>query len=175
MFESYLIQEQIKSRKLESLLTNDSSVKPNTGKHKKRTKKLTNPRKSTLASSKYRGVYATPSGTYQVQTRVNKILVPLGTFPTKAEAARVFDKYAVDHKLKKRINFPKEHPKHVFKKRSRFIGVRKKSPNSFEARINVNDRMIHIGNYPTEEEAARARDDYVVKHKLKRRPLNFSP
>eukprot|EP00615_Pteridomonas_danica_P011438 CAMPEP_0114332762 /NCGR_PEP_ID=MMETSP0101-20121206/3304_1 /TAXON_ID=38822 ORGANISM="Pteridomonas danica, Strain PT" /NCGR_SAMPLE_ID=MMETSP0101 /ASSEMBLY_ACC=CAM_ASM_000211 /LENGTH=162 /DNA_ID=CAMNT_0001463555 /DNA_START=886 /DNA_END=1371 /DNA_ORIENTATION=- len=162
MFESYLIQEQIKSRKLESLLTNDSSVKPNTGKHKKRTKKLTNPRKSTLASSKYRGVYATPSGTYQVQTRVNKILVPLGTFPTKAEAARVFDKYAVDHKLKKRINFPKEHPKHVFKKSktwSRFTGVTKQS-NSFKAQISVNGSLVYIGCYTTEEEAARARDDY---------------
>eukprot|EP00615_Pteridomonas_danica_P010602 CAMPEP_0114359482 /NCGR_PEP_ID=MMETSP0101-20121206/23054_1 /TAXON_ID=38822 ORGANISM="Pteridomonas danica, Strain PT" /NCGR_SAMPLE_ID=MMETSP0101 /ASSEMBLY_ACC=CAM_ASM_000211 /LENGTH=366 /DNA_ID=CAMNT_0001503055 /DNA_START=154 /DNA_END=1254 /DNA_ORIENTATION=- len=128
--------------------------------------------------SQYTGVKGTVTGKFTVHIHVNKIQILLGTFPTELEAARVFDKYVVDHKLNREINFPKEHPEHVCKKSSkwsRFTGVMKSSSNSFKAHIKVNGGLVYIGTFPTEEEAARARDDYVVKHKLKRRPLNFSP
>lgn len=53
-------------------------------------------------------------------------------------------------------------------------GYRGVSPhrNVYAAGVKVNYRRIYLGTYVTPKEAARVRDDYVIKHNLGL-PLNF--
>jgi len=53
----------------------------------------------------------------------------------------------------------------------KYLGVYPHS-NGFVAKISVNSRQTHIGWHKTEKEAALARDNYILKHRLKRK-LNF--
>jgi len=137
-------------------------------------KKCKKQRKSLSTSKKYFGVRATIHGNFSAIVNVNSSSLYLRRFPTEHEAARAYDKYIVEHKLNRALNFPKEHPEHVFKRNSnssRFTGVRRQN-NSFVAEIKVNGKTKAIGRYSTEEEAARARDDYIIQNNLKR-SLNF--
>ena len=50
---------------------------------------------------------------------------------------------------------------------SKFMGVCfDKANGKYVARININNKLIHIGYYEKEEDAAKARDAYVKEHNL---------
>ena len=56
---------------------------------------------------------------------------------------------------------------------SEYKGV-KKVNSYFRANIKVNKKIISIGSYKTEIEAAKAFNDYIIEHKLDRK-LNIIP
>lgn len=59
------------------------------------------------------------------------------------------------------------------KKTSKYTGVYfNKRNNKFTAKTSINRKTKHIGYFDSELEAAKAYDDYIIKHKLNRK-INF--
>ncbi len=110
----------------------------------------------------------------------------LGSFKTQKEAAIQYDKAAIaTFKEFANLNFPKtDYSKDDFDiekhktpaqkiKSSKFVGVSwNRGREKWMSRIGIDGKMVFLGYFEKEESAAKARDDYVIKHKLKRR-LNF--
>ena len=53
-----------------------------------------------------------------------------------------------------------------------YIGVREQEKGRFRARVSLYHKIISIGSYGSPEEAAIARDRFVIENKLNRK-LNF--
>lgn len=81
----------------------------------------------------------------------------LGYFDSEDEAARAFDEQAAA--LGRPVNFPTKGQKKAIKKgTSEFRGV-VKSGNKWKAAINISKKMIHLGSFENEEDAARKYDE----------------
>jgi hypothetical protein len=103
----------------------------------------------------------------------------LGIFPTKEEAALVYDEFAIKHGLDRDLNFataearvaaaaraahqaePKPRPK------SGFYGVYANG-NRWQAYLSFDNELHYLGKFPTKEEAALAYDEFVIKHGVDR-------
>jgi len=54
----------------------------------------------------------------------------------------------------------------------KYIGVREQEKGRYRARISQHYRIICLGSYENPEDAAKARDRFVIENKLNRK-LNF--
>jgi hypothetical protein len=119
---------------------------------------------------KYIGVYKDNRyPTYRVDVWVNKKIIHIGSFLDVVEAAKEYDKAALFYLKDPNINFPeliKEYIKNPYvpnqarsKGTSKYLGVSYvKRGNKWQAKMRVGKKIIHIGYYKTEEDAAIARD-----------------
>jgi len=64
-------------------------------------------RRSWGKGSRFRGVYAVPSGRWAAKARIDGVLCRLGTFDAEEDAARAYDA-AVRHLPGATLNFPPE-------------------------------------------------------------------
>ncbi len=55
---------------------------------------------------------------------------------------------------------------------SKYYGVSKNKNDTYQTTINVNNKAIYLGTYQTEEDAAKAYNDYILKNKLSNKRLN---
>ena len=93
----------------------------------------------------------------------------IGSFSSEEDAAIAYNKYIIDNKLDFNLNnvdvskTPIESK--FFVKRGKYFGVSKKKTR-FIAQVRHNKTHIYIGSYATEEDAAKAYDDYIDLHKI---------
>ena len=93
----------------------------------------------------------------------------IGSFSSEENAAIAYNKYIIDNKLDFNLNnvdvskTPIESK--FFVKRGKYFGVSKKKTR-FIAQVRHNKTHIYIGSYATEEDAAKAYDDYIDLHKI---------
>ena len=113
-------------------------------------------------------------GTYRVDVWVEGRLIHIGSFKDDITAAREYDKAALFYLRDPNLNFP--HLIHQYIKepynpklarphgKSRYTGVSwMKRGNKWQAKIRVGQRIVHIGYYKTEQEAAMARDQRALE------------
>ncbi len=138
-------------------------------------------------SSRYKGVcYSRIDKNWVSYIKVDGRRVSLGRFKTEKEAAIQYDIAAnAEFKEFADLNFPEsDYSKDMFdikkyrtpdqkSSSSKFIGVSwKKSNRNWTAQIEVDKKSVHLGCFENETDAAKAYDNYVIKHKLKRRLNN---
>lgn len=130
--------------------------------------------------SKYRGVFINKYckiHPWIAQINFNKKYYYIGSYRTEIEAAQAYNDYILEHKLKNTLNdidiVMYKKSKRETKILSKYRGVSKiKSKiHPWRAYVMFNRRMIHIGVYSTNIEAARAYNKYVIEHNLNK-PLN---
>jgi hypothetical protein len=153
---------------------------------------LMNPKKKRRLKSNnstgYNGVYKSGKR-FASKIYINRKNKYLGTYATPKEAALVYDRAVVQHKLSSsRLNYPDGLPiddedyKELMnpkKKRrlastntSGYTGVYK-SGKRFKAQISIDGKNRNLGSYDTPKEAALAFDRAVIQHKLSSSKLNF--
>ncbi len=135
-------------------------------------------------SSKYKGVsFNLKNKNFVSQIVVDGKSVHLGHFKTQKEAAIQYDKAAFSaHREFASLNFPEvDYSKYDFdienfptpgreKKSSKFTGVSWDRKNKkWETCLRVDRKLIHLGRFKEEGAAAKAYNDYVTRHKLKRK------
>jgi len=84
------------------------------------------------------------------------------------------DTVPVDHKNRNRLDNRRENLRHSNSKQNainrsptkgrKYRGVYKRG-NRFDARINVNGKLLHLGTFATDTEAAKAFDQAAIKHR----------
>lgn len=93
----------------------------------------------------------------------------IGSFNTEEDAAVAYNIFIINNKLDYTLNDVDINNKPIeskfFIKRGKYFGVSKKKTR-FVAQIRHNKNTIHIGSYTTEEDAAKAYDDYIDLHKI---------
>jgi len=126
-------------------------------------------------TSKFRGVTVTkPGEVWQAQIRIDGVLQALGRFDSEEEAAHMYDKHAVC--LGRPVNFPCAGQAKALKPgSSKYRGVTLEKGNKnvapkWKARMGIAGKIVPLGNFDTEEEAALAYDD---RAKILGRPTNF--
>jgi hypothetical protein len=105
------------------------------------------------------------------------------TIPMHRVIMKTPDNLIVDHKDHDGLNNQKSNPRNCTKYenhqnrrpsgRSKYLGVNYDRMGGIRAQIRVNKKLIHIGTFKTEEEAARARDIYSKKYFGEFANLNF--
>ena len=141
-----------------------------------------NKKKQANSSSKYFGVRV-KRNKYEASIAHNKKRQWLGTFDNEIVAAEIRDIYIVQNKLDHiELNFPDKKDayaksEHVFSKYTKdcpYIGVFwEKDRSKFAASVIVNSKKIHILTSPSEYDCAIAHDEYIVKHNILDKELNF--
>ncbi len=134
-------------------------------------------------TSSYRGVRKVGKDHWYAQIHINKEQnIYLGTFNSSEDAARVYDRAAVDQwGNHARLNFPLEEvlacedlPRPLSSNTSGYRGVTKiKRSGKWQASYRHGDKLLHLGTFETAEEAARAYDLKVIELKGKQATLNF--
>ena len=89
---------------------------------------------------------------------------------------KIIDKDVIDHINRNKLDNRLENLKTVtFQENSRnrtssinssvskYVGVTKRENNKYRSRIEINKKSISLGSFNTAEEAARARDKYVIE------------
>lgn len=93
----------------------------------------------------------------------------IGSFSDEEDAAIAYNKFIISNKLDfnlNNVNMSKEPiESKFFVKRGKYFGVSKKKTR-FIAQVRYNKKNIYIGSYPTEEDAAKAYDDYIDSYKI---------
>ena len=145
--------------------------------------------KSSTATSKYYGVSSRQAKFY-AHLRINGKYIGLGTFDKEEDAAVAYDRYLAAHKdygtpaqLGNKFNFPErvdfyrtqpyELPQKTKTRVNKYAGIAKTREKKYYAYIRENGKMILILLCDNEEDAAKARDDYIVSRNIKSMKLNF--
>lgn len=133
--------------------------------------------------SKHKGVfYRKNRQKYYAEIVIKGVKYFLGSFKNEVDAAETIDKFLIYKKLDEhvKLNFPEKKDRYLtenyeppVKKEKLYTGVIKHG-NIFRAAITVNNKEIRLKYADTEEECAIAYDEYVVKHNIPNRKLNFS-
>jgi hypothetical protein len=132
-----------------------------------------------------------PDGYYGVKKHKKKYItsithnyknIHIGSFDSEIQAAEAYDDWVFTNNLRmlKPINFPDRTPNRILVSErnvkppsSNFIGVRKsKGGTAFSSRICHDGKQVHLITSRDEIECAKAYDDYVTNHGLKRQ-INF--
>lgn len=121
-------------------------------------------------TSNYYGVsFNNKSKRWNSQVWVDGKTKHIGSFNNEEDAAIAYNKFIIDNNLDLSLNdvdMSKEPiSSKFFIKRGKYFGVSKKKTR-FVAQIRHNKKHIYIGSYPTEEDAAKAYDDYIDLHKI---------
>lgn len=149
-------------------------------------KNVMNSRKQKNTSSRYKGVnYHFILNKWRSTIQINRKYKHLGYYKDEIISAKIYD-----YKAKELfgeysyLNFPNEPltEKQFNKlysnkvKTSEYVGVSKiKNNDMWKASIRINYKQKHIGVYNIEENAAKARDKYIIDNNLdlKKYKLNF--
>ena len=128
------------------------------------------------------GVIKTPNGTYRAYIHVDGKTKNLGTYATSKQAAKVYDKEAIELRvLLCKLNYPKTAPPGytpILKAlhSNNTVGYRGvvKNRMKFKARVAIaNGKYDCLGTYDTAKEAAVAYDRAVHKQNKSKSLLNF--
>ena len=130
-------------------------------------------------SSAYIGVsWNRCSQTWTARANVEKKEHTMGRFADELDAGRAYDAFVIERGLDRRLNFPDDpaaagHKPARKTKTSKFVGVCWfKVRSKWKATIKVGGKMIYLGLFDDELDAAHARDAYVIEEQLERK-LNF--
>jgi len=134
-------------------------------------------------TSKYKGVYyKNNKKKYYAELTIEGMWYYLGSFKDEVDAAEIIDKFMLYKKLDDhvKLNFPEKKDRYLtenyeppMKKEKKYTGVFKDG-DKFGAIISINDKNVYLKrSCLTEEECARAYDEYVVKNNIPNRKLNF--
>lgn len=151
-----------------------------------------NQRKRENASSPYFGVRLTNRNKYESAVSHGGKRYYLGAYENEIEAAKIRDIYIVRNNLDHiQLNFPENKDEYVNSthnfdkstKKNQYMGVTQKSKKKTKKKTNVktmftttvciNNKKIHIGSSPNELECAVMYDEYIVKHNIPNKTLNF--
>lgn len=114
---------------------------------------------------------------WYVSIRINGKYKRIGSCRTEIEAAQLYNTYVIKHNIDRPLNkidlktylIAVKKSKELRNKTTDFIGVRLRKhlkKNPWEAYLTFENKRKYIGMYPTALKAAKARDTYVLKHKL---------
>jgi HNH endonuclease/AP2 domain-containing protein len=134
-------------------------------------------------TSGYRGVRKLGKDHWYAQIHINKEQnIYLGTFNSPEDAARVYDRAAVDHwGIHAKLNFPLDEvlawddlPRPVSSNTSGYRGVTQiKRSGKWQASYRNGKKLLYLGTYDTAEDAAKAYDRAVIRLKGDRATTNF--
>lgn len=134
-------------------------------------------------TSGYRGVRKLGKDHWYAQIHINKEQnIYLGTFNSPEDAARVYDRAAVDHwGIHAKLNFPLDEvlawddlPRPVSSNTSGYRGVTQiKRSGKWQASYRNGKKLLYLGTYDTAEDAAMAYDRAVIRLKGDRATTNF--
>ena len=134
-------------------------------------------------TSGYRGVRKVGKDHWYAQIHINKEQnIYLGTFNSPEDAARVYDRAAVDHwGNHAKLNFPfdevlawEDLPHPLSSNTSGYRGVTQvKRSGKWQASYRHGKKLLHLGTYDTAEDAARAYDQAVIRLKGDLATTNF--
>ena len=121
---------------------------------------------------------------YNVKTDIgaNGKTINLGYYKSEIGAAEIYDMYLVHNGFSNaKLNFPEKRNKYLKRKyipyqkdkKSKYVGVTKRSKNSFRAQIRINGKLIIIKNSSSEKFCAKAYDKYIVDNNIPGKKLNF--
>jgi hypothetical protein len=135
-------------------------------------------------SGHFKGV-SKDGGSYRATIGFENKMIHIGSFPTPEDAAMAYDRAAL-HYFKEFacLNFPDRQASYYphipnqarTKGNNQYLGVsfrRNRQRNPWMARITVGYQIKHLGYFPTEEEAARARDATALRLIGPTAKLNF--
>jgi len=136
-------------------------------------------------SSKYRGVsYDKKAKKYIAQIRIDNVRHYLGQYNTEIEASEIWDMHVVHNKLDHiELNFPDKRNEYLSRKYEPFkpkgsisstgyIGVSKKD-GRYNVGVYHDGHRTYIGDYDDPVQAANKYDEYIVKHDILEKQLNF--
>ena len=130
---------------------------------------------------KYKGVYKRGEKRYQAYIYIDRNRQALGTFDTAKQAARAYDRAAMEAgRPPTTLNFQDKVPMDYKLKMKKLdsrntIGYRGvcKQGKSFKASITIDGRNHHLGHFGTTKEAAIAFDLAAIQAKRPKSDLNF--
>lgn len=123
------------------------------------------------------------SNKWEASISINMAQIYIGRYETEEEAALAYDKMALSI-YGKTFNYSKEYVENTQLKEktlsSPYVGVSKRVDTrrgrnkiTWRARVQINGKMISIGDFSSDFEAAKVRDEYIIKNNLPLQ-LNFS-
>lgn len=136
--------------------------------------------------SGYRGVSLNTNGKWEVSIQVEKITIKIGYYTDIIEAAKAYDTYIIDHNLPHTPNNILADGERaesnigqtlISSNTSGFRGVTAPKriahmKNNWQASIQHKGKKIWSGYFASAEEAAKARDKYIIDNNLPHK-LNF--
>ena len=130
---------------------------------------------------KYKGVYNKKGERFYAQIFINGKYQSLGTFDTPKNAARAYDRAAIQAgRPTSKLNFLDQVPKN-YKPKNKGLHIRNttgftgviKQGNRFRAMIRIDGKKQNIGMFGTAKEAAVAYDFAAIEAKRLKSDLNF--
>ena len=136
-------------------------------------------------TSKYYGVFKNKKLKYNRNPWVASIKVKckviyLGGYRTEIEAAKAYNDYIIKNNLDRLLNYINEgkylkaikETKNLVRYRGVSLIKKYNLKNPWMAQIYINKKLIYLGLYSTEMEAAKAYNNYVLLHNINK-PLNY--